>query len=94
MEEVSFVPHDNDGSPGIWVDLAYVLVERSDWLVAAVVCDGVDQEEALCPFHTPGQGVQHLHAVFLHLWYNSEHKFAIGSQKYKACIIASTIKQV
>lgn len=67
VEEIRFVPHHDDGDPGVGVELADVLVEGPDRLVAAGVRDGVDHEEALCPLHAPRQRVQCLHAVLLHL---------------------------
>lgn len=60
MQEVPLVAHDDNGGLRVRVDLPDVLVQGADGLVALVVCDGVDQQEALCPLHALGQGVDHL----------------------------------
>ena len=67
MQKVPLVAHDDDGDPGVRVDLPDVLVEGADGLVAVVVRDGIDQQKAVCPLHTPGQRISYLEEVVLDL---------------------------
>lgn len=57
MQKVPLVAHDDDGGFRVGVDLPDVLVQGADGQVAVIVRDGIDQQEALCPLHALGQGV-------------------------------------
>lgn len=67
MQKVPLVAHDDDRGPRVGVDLPDVLVKGADGLVAVIVCDGVDQQKALCPLHALGQGINYLGEVVLDL---------------------------
>lgn len=67
MQKVPLVAHDDDRDLRVRVDLPDMLVKGADGQEAVVVCDGVDQQKALCPLHTFGQAVDHLGEVILDL---------------------------
>lgn len=67
MQKVPLVAHNDDWGLRVRVDLPDVLVKGADGLVAVVVCDGVDQQEAFCPLHAFGQGINHLGEAVLDL---------------------------
>lgn len=48
-QEISFVCHQKQGDVSIGVNLADVLVQGLDDAVALVFCDGVNENEAICP---------------------------------------------
>lgn len=55
MQKVTLVTHNDDWGSGVWVDLPDVLVKGAYGLVAVIVCDGIDQQKALCPLHALGE---------------------------------------
>uniref|UniRef100_A0A480IJ28 Ras-like protein family member 11A n=1 Tax=Sus scrofa TaxID=9823 RepID=A0A480IJ28_PIG len=67
VQKVPLVAHDDDGGLRVGMDLPDVLVQGADGQVAVIVCDGIDQQEALCPLHALGQRVHCLGEAVLDL---------------------------
>lgn len=49
VQKVRFVGNDDNGNSVVWVQLAHMLVEVVEELIALTVCDGEDEDNSICP---------------------------------------------